>query len=415
MPKKLKALLKLPKRESICVRCKGGKMLCGKLSCPLLMRVKHFLKVKDLGRDIFGSSPPGIFIGRFGYPKVFVGPLVPPIHKDTSLYDDPEHWLGLSIEEIVRFRMQLVRGKKRVNIRELSGKTIDAIQELALSKKPVDCEMELEKKPTKRIILDDNVQPMGPSAPLNKVGISSSKTDKRIERAFYDTDLKAREALLELFSSKTPLTRIQKGLAAGLFGVRQNRRLVPTRWSITAVDSTLSLELVEKVKENLWINEILVFKSINLDNRFVVLMIPDAWSYELMEAWYPGTTWNPSGKNIFLFGDSEGYRGRTTYARIGGCYYAARLATCEYLVREKRQAKVVIMREAHPGYLMPVGVWNVRESVRVALRRVPLKFDSLEEALARISQEFDISIEDWMKNSSLLTEHFVQRKLETWF
>ena len=50
-------------------------------------------------------------------------------------------------------------------------------------------------------------------------------------------------------------------------------------------------------------------------------MIPAQWSYESMEAWYPGTVWNPAGTNISIFSDWEGNNGRTTYAAIGGCYY----------------------------------------------------------------------------------------------
>src|SRR5207249_3256607 len=84
---------------------------------------------------------------------------------------------------------------------------------------------------------------------------------------------------------------------------------------------------------------------------------PQPWRYELIEAWYPNTLWNPLGRDIVVFGDHEGFVGRKTYASIGGCYYAARLAVGEALVRQRRQAATVILRETHPGYIMPVGVW----------------------------------------------------------
>jgi hypothetical protein len=63
-----------------------------------------------------------------------------------------------------------------------------------------------------------------------------------------------------------------------------NRKFVPTRWSITAVDDTLSKVSVEMLKNYPWINEFRVYESWSLDNRFLVLMIPAAWSYELVEA-----------------------------------------------------------------------------------------------------------------------------------
>jgi len=62
------------------------------------------LSVKTLS----GASPPSVFVGRYGYPKVKVGPLVPPLHGDTAILDMPELWLGKSIEEIVNYRLSLV-------------------------------------------------------------------------------------------------------------------------------------------------------------------------------------------------------------------------------------------------------------------------------------------------------------------
>ncbi|KYK36827.1 MAG: hypothetical protein AYK18_02105 [Theionarchaea archaeon DG-70] len=404
------------KSESLCIQCKGGKMLCGKTSCPLLLRIKSYATVTNrLGIDIDGASPPSIFVGRMGYPNVFVGPMVPPVHEDTSLYDSPEQWMPLTIREIVQFRMQLIRGKKKVKINDLKGKVIDSIQELALSGSPADVEMQLMKRPRAGILLDDEVQPMGPSAPLKDVWVGPANTNKRIEKAFYDTDLKAAEAVRNLHKTDIPLSKIQRGLSAGLFGVEKRRKLVPTRWSITAVDSMLSQNLMEKVKRFPAINSYLLYEEIHLDNRFLVLMLPDAWSYECMEAWYPGTIWNPASQNILMFGDAEPYTGRTTYATIGGCYYAARLAVNEHLLDQRRQARVIILREAHPGYIMPVGVWNVRESVREALRRTPQKFDTFEELLKTVEQKLAIPLDIWKRNSRMLKDSLQQKKITDYF
>lgn len=402
--------------QSLCVVCKGGKMLCGKTSCPLMMRLHSYVSVsKTLGMSVEGASPPSIFIGRMGYPFVFAGPMVPPVHEDTALYDFPERWMPLSIRDIVQFRTSLIRGEQRVNVTSLKGKIIDSVQELALSGPPAEVEMQLLKRPRAGILLDDEVQPMGPSAPLKEVWVQPGSSDKRIEKAFYDTDLKAVEAAETLYKDGIPLSRIQRGLSAGLFGVEERRRLVPTRWSITAVDSMLSLNLMEKVKRLPLINGYMLYEETHLDNTFLVMMLPDAWSYELIEAWYPGTIWNPNSPHILMFGDAEPYTGRTTYASIGGCYYAARLAVNELLLREGRQARVIIWREAHPGYIMPVGVWNVRESVREALRRAPLKFDTLEEMLKVVGKKLAIPIEVWKGNSRMLKDTLQQKKITDYF
>ncbi|MCK4477614.1 hypothetical protein KAU88_03680 [Candidatus Bathyarchaeota archaeon] len=390
-------------------------MLCGKTRCPVMVRVNSFIRAVPLIKslNINGASPPSVFVGRIGYPYVYAGPMVPPIHEDTSLYDLPELWFGKTIDEIVSFRSMLIRGKYRVHVRRIkeAGKIMDLTRELALASAATDVELALKKRPHGFLVLNDDVQPFGPSAPIKDLRVDSARWDHHVEKAYYDTDLKAKPAVLELYDKNVMVTRIQRAFSVGAFGVEKHRRLVPTRWSITAVDSMISKELMDKVKTFPLINEYHLFESSYLDNQFEVLMMPDVWSYEAIEAWYPGTVWNPSGKYVVMYGDWEGFDGRTTYADIGGCYYAARLAVCEYLMKERRQATVIVLREARPGYIMPVGVWQVRENVRNAMRQRPLKFDTLEQALQRISSRFNIPIQRWIDRSKLIMNAKIQRKI----
>jgi hypothetical protein len=401
--------------KGLCAACKGGKFLCGKTRCPLIVRLKHHFKTVPLiqGTEIDGSSPPSVFIGRIGYPYVYAGPLVPPVHEDTTLYDLPEHWFGKSMDEIVGFRSMLIRGKHRVHVRkfEESGRLMDGTRELALSERSVDVELVLKRKPQRNLVLDDEVQPFGPSAPMRDLNVTSPRWNHHIEKAYGDTDLKAAEAVTILFKKGVLTSKIQRAFSIGAFGLKDNRRLVPTRWSITAVDSTISKDQIRKIKMYPEINEYRVYESQYLDNRFEVLMIPRAWSYEAMEAWYPGTIWNPNGGHTIMFSDWEGYEGRTKYAKIGGCYYAARLAVGELLAKERRQASVVVLREAHPGYIMPVGVWQVRENVRNAMKQKPLKYNTLEAAIARMASRFEIPIEYWIRNSNLLQDALFQKRI----
>ncbi len=404
---------------SLCILCKGGKFLCGKTRCPILVRANFYLKTMPLirGLDLDGACPPGVFIGRIGYPYVYAGPLVPPVHEDTSLYDLPESWFGKSIDEIVGFRSLLIRGKHRVHVRrfEEAGKIMEQTRELALSVNPVDVELSLTKPPHRNLILDDEVQPFGPSAPMRDLRVGSARWDHHIEKAYYDTDLKAADAVLGLYENGVLVTKIQRSFSVGAFGLKPNRRLVPTRWSITAVDSILSKDLMEKIKTFREINEYRVYESRYLDNIFEVLMLPQAWSYESMEAWYPGTVWNPSGNKVAIYSDWESHEGRTTYAAIGGCYYAARLAVSELLTKERRQATVIVLREAHPGYIMPVGVWQVRENVRNAMKQTPLKFNTIDEALAHAASQLQIPMGRWIQNSKLLQDALFQKRLTQYF
>ncbi len=399
-----------------CVICKGSKRLCGKDRCPLM--IKFYSQSRSMpmmdAKEIAGSSPPAVFVGRHGYPKVEIGPLLPPIMGDTTVMDTPEMWGGMGIEEIVDFRFSLIRGKHRIDATdfEAGGRIVDQVQELALARDPLDIEATFRQKPRGRVILDDEVQPFGPSATLDKMRSGNGYYHRDLEKVFYDTDLRASEAVTDLYKEGTLISDIQKAFSVGTMGVGKRRRFVPTRWSITAVDDIIGKHMLQETKHRPTIDEFRIYQWEALDNRWLILFMPCSWRYELIEAWYPNTTWNPSGRDIYVVSDYEFYDGRKDYAQIGGCYYAARMAVNELLTEEKRQAGVVIFREAHPGYVMPVGVWNVRENVRHALQTLPYRYESLEGALQHVDRVMEIPRNRWIRNSGILKDWMTQRRLD---
>ena len=403
-------------RSSRCVYCKGSKMLCGKERCSVIARFFSASKTREQinSTTLDGSCPPSVFVGRIGYPDVVIGPMIPPVHGDTSLLDTPERWVGLPIEDIIDFRSTLVRGMHRVKVGDVENphKLVTRTRDLALARNPPEVVAEFQRIPHGHLTVDDDVQPFGPSAPLYKFEVSNYRFDDRLEKAFFDTDLSAREAVVSLYKNGTLISQIQRAFSVGAFGIGRRRRFVPTRWSITAVDSNLGLHMMETTKTFPAINEYRVYEMRSLDNRWAILMMPTTWRYELIEAWYPNTAWNPHSDRIAIMSDSEFFDGRTTYASIGGCYYAARLAVNELLQKERRQAGVSIMREAHPGYILPVGVWNVRENVRAALRKPPKSFSTLKDALTHISTLMDIPISRWIKNSAILKDALYQKRID---
>ena len=381
-----------------------------------MLKVNTFAKSVPLmdSENIEGMSPPSVFIGRIGYPNVYAGPLVPPVHENTSVYDLPEQWFGKSMDEIVGFRSLLVRGKHRVNVQKFmqSGKILDQTRELALADSCVDIELNLTKKPRGSITLSDDVQPFGPSAPIRDLSVGNTRFDHRVEKAYNDTDLKATQAVRELYSRGVLVSKIQKAFSVGAFGVKKRRKFVPTRWSITAVDSMIGQDMVSRTKACPLINEFRIHYGNFLDNRWAVIFMPTTWRYELIEAWYPKTIWNPYGQEIDIVNSWEFYDGRKTYAEIGGCYYAARMAVNEVLTAERRQAGAVILREAHPGYVLPIGVWNVREHVRATLKSAPKKYGTLNEAMTDVSAFMDIPVKRWMKVSAVLSDFVEQRRID---
>jgi hypothetical protein len=293
-------------------------------------------------------------------------------------------------------RMQLIRGKKLLKVSQIDDRYAQELREAVLSEVSVDMEAKLGSSP-KGFLFSEDHQPFGPSASLEYLRIYPGRTDFRVEKAYYDRDMGSADAIIELYRKGVPVSRIQQCFSAGLFGVK--RRFVPTRWSITAVDDIISRYIIEKIKEYPVINEFRVYHMEYIRNKWAVIMLPERWSYESIEAWFPGTITDKMG----IAGDYEPFNGRKEYASMGGCYYAGRLAAAERLLGERRQASVLILREIHPGYI-PTGVWNVRETVRNLLRTKPCVFSNLKGCLLFVEKKLDLPLKVWIENSRILKE-----------
>ncbi len=403
---------------TMCIRCRSAQLLCGKPVCPILLKYRAFERTLPMvdGVELAGSSPPGLFVGRFGYPKVSVGPLLSPEHGSTELLDTPEEWVGRSVSDVIGFRTSLVRGTTRIRVTdaERSVPMLEDLQLLGIAGESVESEATFRRPPRGHLALSDATPPFGPSAPIERVRLDVRRVDPDLDRLSSDTDANARLAVTELYGRGVRVSRIQRAFSVGVLGRRGRRRLVPTRWSITAVDDLLSKRNLERVRELPELSEVLLFRLTALDNRWLIVLLPGAYRYESIEAWYPNTLWNPSPSQLVVMGDHEWHDGRTTYASIGGCYYAARLATSEGLLRLGRQAGVVVLREVHPGEILPLGVWNVREYVRSALRTPPERLSGLPELSERIRGTFAIPLDRWLASSALLHDARTQRRLDEW-
>ncbi|HTW55522.1 MAG TPA: hypothetical protein VMG36_03625 [Thermoplasmata archaeon] len=403
---------------SMCLRCRSAQLLCGKPVCPILVKYRAFERSLPMvsGTEFDGSSPPGLFVGRYGYPKVSAGPLLSPDHGALELLDTPEQWVGRSVEEVVGFRTGLVRGTfpLRVTDAERPSRMLEELQLLGLAADTVASEATFRRPPRGHLALSDATPPFGPSAPLERVHLDVRRVDQHLERLSSDIHASARTAVNELYGRGVRVSRIQRAFSVGTLGRRGRRKLVPTRWSITAVDDVIGKQNLARVRQLPELSEIEVYRLTALDNRWLIVFLPGAFRYESIEVWYPNTLWNPSPQEIVMIGDHEGFDGRTTYASIGGCYYAARLAVSELMLRRQHQAGAVVLREVHPGEILPLGVWNVREHVRAALLRPPERLPSLAALNETIRATFAIPLDRWLRSSAVLHDARTQRRLDAW-
>src|SRR5919108_2682325 len=142
----------------------------------------QFLKANSAKLSLYtidGSSPPSLFVRHYGYPKVRVGPMIPPLHGDTTILDRTELWAGKSLEEIANYRLSLVRGVASLKVNDTSGRYLESLQELAMSERPADSEASFEKRLLadaeleKELRLNTEAAPFGPAAPIKTFRTSS--------------------------------------------------------------------------------------------------------------------------------------------------------------------------------------------------------------------------------------------------
>ena len=342
--------------------------------------------------SVSGTSPPSVFVGSYNYPKVFVGPMVPPVHGNTELLDNPEKWKGKSLEEIINFRLKLVRGIQKTPIEQTEGRYIENLQEVTMSSKPTDLDLIFNKKISSNVSIDGESAPFGPIGEIKSAKFSGTNSNKPIEKIFYDRDMKAQDAVLKLYNSGIEISKIQKCFSIGMLG--QKRKLVPTKWSITATDDIISKSIVEEILENSLIDICKIFSYEHLGNIFSVVLFPHRWIFEMVEAWY--------SNGILGFGsDNEDARGINHQPNIAGAYFAAKLGVSEYLLKNKIQSGVLIFREIRPEYAIPVGVWQVREGIREAMKQKPKITSDFNHALQLAATKTSITKKEWIANGSI--------------
>ena len=343
--------------------------------------------------SISGSSPPSIFVGSYGYPKVGVGPMVPPIHGDTTLLDSPELWLGKTLEDIVNFRLSLVRGIEKISIQNTQGRFIENLHEVAMSSHSIDTDLQFHKTTLPVTTIDGESAPFGPVGDIKSAKFFGTRSDKSIERVYYDHDLKAQDAVLTLYNKGVDISKIQKCFSIGMLG--KKRKLVPTKWSITATDDIISKSLVSEILEFDLIDSCRIFSHDHLGNMFSVILFPHRWLFEMQEAWHD--------ENKVGFGfDSEDARGIDHQPAIAGAYFAAKLGVAEYLVQKKLQAAVLVLREIRPEYAVPVGVWQIREAIRAAMKKEPYIAGNFGDSVNFASKRMSISKSEWLSRGRLL-------------
>lgn len=387
----------------------GFRKLCRPGSCPMADRSLSLSRSAILSRgEVSSLTPPGIFIGSYNYPAVYAGPMA--VADPSSPYPGRNQY-GKSKDELISLNGNVYRASRSIRVNDLDNPYTSAIQETAMSSGFMDMEMSISRILKGSIDRDaSNESPVSSLVEIERLSMSSNpKIPGKVQYLNGDTDLRAEGAVWSLYREGFDVGYLQGVLSSGSLGLAKKRRLVPTRWSITAVDDILYRNMKEILLRNDTIPEIRVFRNSYLGNSFAVILLPHPFSFEMQELWSRGSMWGGSqGAAI----DYEFTSGRKGYAgNVGGAYYAARLAVMEYMEKIGRQASAIVLRTIGSEYDTPMGVWVVRETVRHAMESPYTRYDTVDDLI----RNENTGIGDWNLRSPVLRNTQVQKSIMDFF
>ncbi|AGJ62651.1 hypothetical protein SiL_1202 [Sulfolobus islandicus LAL14/1] len=347
------------------------------------------IKIDTSFKLVEGSTPPSGIVGEKGYPKVSLIINIPPsvYGEDARKYENVKEWWGkVNLGDIIKLRSSLISSITTVKVEKATEYYNTEIPLAIISDNPVVSEAKLKTLEAK-LKFDGIILPRGPGGIAEEIKVvDNPKIPTKLDKLIFD-DVKSAEAILELYRYNVDYYKIMHALSFGLLGKKKNRRFVPTRWAITAVDSTVGKFLYSKIINYNEVNEIEVYHGSYLGNYFYVVLYPSKFSSIWIEIWHPLSLWS---QDLTISELKENFWGEYEY--LDGGYMAARLAVLEHLEEVKRQAGVIIIREITEEYFAPVGNWHIRETVRNAMKNRIGKYDNLDQAISEVNKKLKAKI-----------------------
>jgi hypothetical protein len=401
--------------EATCEVCKGNRLYCVRnpAKCPIFLRAKKLVDIEKMvdRTSFYGASPPAVFLGSYGYPQIMTGPLVPVIAESKpEILDSPDLWLDLPMDQLIGYRMSLVRGKISMKVQNAKNpsKLLSTMQEIALSNKATDTELLLKKKPHLSLNVLPRSPPHGPSGTIEKMSLTSNPSvPKPVDRIVYDTDLPATNGAFTLYQNGIAQQQITRMFSIGLLGTSRTRKLVPTEWSITAIDDILARNLRHKIFTYPQIDQFQIYGAKGHGNNVQILLLPSAWMFEALEGWLLNS--QPE-----VYSDYELTKGRRDYpSNIAGAYHATRLPVMEHLDRVRRHAGAIVFLEVTKEWV-PLGVWRFRELARRAFQGPIVEKETFDMALFEILKRLQIPREYWLRASRITTHFKKQSSLDVY-
>lgn len=192
----------------------------------------------------FGASA---IVGEKNYPNLKVHN-VSNSNEDNSFFKTSDI-VKRDYSDIIKLKARNILGSTNdTYIKKTNDRINKELQDIYKSKNAIEFNSEFENELRFDKVLVNKVSGIvGSRNPLLSLKANeNTSTSKKIEK-YTANDIKSREAIISLYEKGVNEHQIINLLALGSFGMQMNKKMVPTRWAITAYDQTIEKHLHKKL------------------------------------------------------------------------------------------------------------------------------------------------------------------------
>ncbi|MCA9495379.1 MAG: hypothetical protein KC589_00415 [Nanoarchaeota archaeon] len=379
------------------------KEFLNKTKLEFYKEIKKYQKELKPTKEIEGF-PCSAIVGEKNYPNLATHNISNENQK--SSYQNTSEIVKKNYNDIIKLKAKNILGTtNQIYIKKTNEKINEEIQNIYKSKKSIEFASNFEKELSfKKILINKVSGIIGSKNPLISLkATQNTTTSKQIEK-YSKNDIKAKEAIISLYERGINEHQIINLLALGSFGIQINKKLVPTKWAISAYDQTLEKHLHKKIIYYKPIEDFEIYEHKDKGNHFVIILIPDTFQAEIIES-FPGAI-----EKDYVNFDNKLHK---ESPETSGGYYATKFPIFEQLIERKKQAAFISLRIIS-NYDIPLGVVFVRESVRAALKNKIFKTSNEKELENFLHIKFP-NHSRLYQTSNVLVEKKKQKKLNAFF
>ena len=346
-----------------------------------------------------------VIVGEKNYPNLATHN----ISNDNKIssYKNSSDIVKKEYDNIFKIKARNILGSTNpVHVKNTSNRIQDEIRDIYKAKNIVNFSSNFSKELTfDKVVVNKVAGIVGSKNDLISLNSTeNTQTSKQVEKYCVE-DIKSREAIISLYERQVNEHQIINLLALGSFGISINKKLVPSKWAITAYDQTIEKYLYKKILNFKLINEYEIYSYLDKGNFFVIILFPDNFAANIIET-FPGAV-----EQDYVGVDNKLKKAEPETA---GGFYATKIAVNEFLVSRKKQASYLTIRIIKDSEI-PLGVVFVRECVRQALSKNALFCTSNKSELDKyLYENFKEHFVYYLK-SQILLEQKKTRKLSEFF